>query len=821
MRLMLSNTFYAVLLTALLISEVRAQQPTTTLAVDGDTVTILRDKYGVPHIFATTLRGLFYGNGYAIAEDRLAQMELYRRSARGEMAELVGQSAVAADKETRIDGYTEAEREAQFARLSDELKTVFTAYADGVNAYIEALRKNPDPTALAVANFPGKLDPAHLRPWRVTDSLAIGQMMARRFGGDQGGELRNLLLLSFLQNKYKSDAYKLFNDIAWRNDPAAPTTIPPSDDSRKWHGKTHWTDSSGQRIATSFSPEVRRAGENRRTLLVQQVGPLLNYPQYKIQNLKSHVRSLLAAADILDQRARLALAECYRLMTKWGSYCIAVNKDKSATGNALLVGGPQMGFRTPQIAHEIHLSGAGIDCIGMGFAGIPGVLIGHNPYLAWSTTTGVNDQTDIFVETLDPKDPTRYKFKGEWKTMEKRTETINVAGGNPVTLEVFRTVHGPVVQIDRQNNRAYSRMSTYWDKEIDTFRAIFRFHTARNVHEFGEACAYITTSHNFFCATQEGDIGFWFCGRTPIRAPGIDPRLPTPGEGNHEWRGILPFAQQPQIINPKQGFLANWNNKPAIWWDNYDTPVWGEVFHSARITQLLAAKPKISPEDLRNILLDIGTNDYTAQVFLPLLKAALKQQSAILTPTARTAAEHLFAWDHHATEGSVAKTIFDAWLQQVREDLFLDHFGFIQLQGKALFNTALQPSFILHVLRGKASPVPVLYNYLNGKAPAQVMAQALNKAVNKLAKERGPEISTWRYSRGWINFSPLPPIPSTDRGTYIQIVECTKPRVQGVNILPPGQSERTNSPHFGDQRELAGWFFFKPMLTRREEIEKR
>jgi hypothetical protein len=81
-------------------------------------------------------------------------------------------------------------------------------------------------------------------------------------------------------------------------------------------------------------------------------------------------------------------------------------------------------------------------------------------------------------------------------------------------------------------------------------------------------------------------------------------------------------------------------------------------------------------------------------------------------------------------------------------------------------------------------------------------------------------MSEWRYSRGKIDFSPLPSIPSTERGTYIQIVECARSGVRGMNILPPGQSERTDSPHFGDQRELAGWFFFKPMLTAREEIER-
>jgi penicillin amidase len=777
------------------VSQPQTENQSVTLNVDGDTVTILRDSYGVPHVFASTRRGLFFGNGYAVAQDRLGQMELYRRTARGEMAELVGSSAVAADRETRLDGYTEAEREAQFARLSPEIKTVFTAYADGVNAYLQALQSGQAALPDQPANFPVKLNPTDLRLWRVTDTIAIGQMMARRFGGGEGGELRNMLLFTFLKNRYPKDAYRLFNDLAWRNDPLSPTTIPAREDRRRWHGKTHWTDSQGRVIAD--------AAQTRRLARLPFDDPAARH-----------------AADILDQKARLELAERYGLMTKWGSYCFAVTASRSATGNAMLVGGPQMGFRTPQIAHEIHVSGAGIDCIGMGFAGIPGILIGHNRWLAWSTTTGVNDQTDIFVETLDPADPTRYRFNGEWRQMEKRVETIAVAGGAPVTLEVFRTVHGPVVQVDRAKNLAYSRKSSYWEQELGAFEGIFRFHTAKNAQEFGEACKLIATSHNFFCATQDGDIGFWWCGRTPIRDPRVDPRLPTPGEGDHEWKGIMPFAEHPQIINPKQGFIANWNNKPAVWWDNYDTPVWGEVFHSGRIAQLLAEKPQISAEDLRNVLLDIGTNDYNAQVMLPLLNPALRKNAALLSEPGRAAARLLAAWNHHATEGSVAKTIFDAWLQQVREDLFLEPFGFIRLQGQDLFNTAMQPSLIVHVLRGSRSSVPAQFDYLKGRTPDRVMAEALNKAVEKLKSQRGEEMANWRYTRGMINFRPLPGIPSTDRGTYIQIVECAKPLLRGVSILPPGQSEYPSSPHFGDQRELAGWFFFKPMLTRREEIEK-
>lgn len=750
------------------------------LHIGSDTVEILRDAYGVPHVFASTRRGLIYGNGYAVAQDRLGQMDMNRRVARGEMADLLGSSAIAADRETRIDGYTDEERTAQVAALPAEIREMLQAYADGVNAWISELRVAGK--TLQPAGYPGKLDPATLRPWTVNDTAAIGQMMSRRWGGSEGGELRNQLVLRFLKSMQGKKAYAFFNDIAWRNDPTSPSTVPPGEDGRKWSGKTHWADPTG-RVLASFDVDAARR-----------------------------------AAEVCDQKERLALSERYGLLTKWGSYCIAVSGAKSASGAAMLVGGPQMGFRTPHISHEVHLSGVGMDVVGMGFAGVPGILIGHNRFVAWSTTTAVNDQTDIFVETLDPKNPTRYRFQGAWRQMERHEEAIRVAGGSPVTVEVFRTVHGPVVEWDKAHNLAYSRCAAYRNHELDTMLAVARFMVSRNVRDFGTACALISTGHNFLCATQDGDIGFWFCGRTPMRDPLVDPRLPTPGDGSHEWRGMVPFAQLPHIVNPRQGFLDNWNNKPAAWYDNYDTPAWGGIFHNSRIDKLLYAKQRVSAEDLRNVLLDIGTNDANADTFVPMLRSAARRHPELLGAQARRSVAMLEAWDHHATEGSVAGTIFSAWLRQVRDDLFLKPFGFITLQGRNLFDLAMQPSYILHVLLGPASPVPVQGSYTRGRSSDRVMLEALNRASAALTKQLGSDVTGWRSSRGTISFAPLAPIPATDRGTYIQIVECARPFARGFSICPPGQSELPDSPHFGDQRELAGWFFFKPMLTQRGDI---
>jgi len=193
------------------------------VTVDGQEVRILRDRYGVPHVFAPSARAVYFGNGYAVAEDRLAQLEKYRRAARGELAELVGPGGVSQDREARREGYTEEERERQFQRLSGPLKEALQAYADGINAYLTACEKTGLPPEAKKLGIP-------IRPWRVTDTLAIGGMMGRRFGGGGGEELRNLLVLSFLKTRFGTGAQQVFDDLLPLNDPASPTTIPASEE---------------------------------------------------------------------------------------------------------------------------------------------------------------------------------------------------------------------------------------------------------------------------------------------------------------------------------------------------------------------------------------------------------------------------------------------------------------------------------------------------------------------------------------------------------------------------------------------------------------
>ena len=767
-------TFALLTLTAALAAEEKI------LNVDGETVRIVRDDFGVPHVFAQTIRGLYFGNGYAIAQDRLVQMEKYRRAAEGRMAEIFGPSALDRDKQIRILGYTKDERQSQFEELDYELQVALVSYADGVNAYIDECIKN--------GSLPKWFKEMGItpEPWEVTDTVAIGQMMARRFGGWDGEELRNLKILSYLKKRFNDEetVRRIFDDILFRNDPESPTTVPPE---------------------KSPKPERKKGISNETP------------DNFKILwDLALRDDIIERAYSVAKGLEALEFDRRHGVPIKWGSYALLISGFKTASGAPILVGGPQMGFGTPSIAHEVHLSGPYGNVVGMSFAGIPGVLIGHNDHLAWTTTSGIGDLTDIYIERLDPNNRYRYFYNGRYREMEKRTEIILVKGGEkPVEITVCRTVHGPVVEWDEANGIAYAKKMSYWGKELDTFVAIYGFNKAQDIKEFAQYAEYITTSHNFLCATQGGDIGYWYCGWYPIRPEKSDPRLPQIGTGEYEWRGYIPFDELPHSVNPKQGYLVNWNNKPAIWWDNSDTPVWGKIFRVHRIKELIESDDLLTIEDVEGILRDIAYNDENADYFKPLILRA-SERVKIENPTIKAAIRYLRAWDNHAVEGSVAKSIMDEWIRKVREEIFLETLGDFGDMGK--FHYFLQPSLILHVLEGDRSKCPVSYDYLQERDVNEVIISALGRAVADLEAKFGRNMFEWQHRNGEIKLDPLPPIPESNRGTYIQIIELTKPYIHGINILPPGQSEDPGSPHYSDQRELAGWWMFKPMFYRREQI---
>lgn len=777
-------------------------------AAGNSEILIIRDDYGVPHIFADTKEGLAFGMGYAVAQDRLWQADLYRRDAFGSLAEF-GLGSIDSDYYTRSLGYSKEELQEIFdnwepTQPEAKLKEMSLAYVEGLNAYIKEAQTrffvHGDPSMIPVEYLAYNLLP--IEPFTIADTTAIVVMMAWRFGGTGGGELGFASSLLALKSMYDDEtAWDIFNDNFPQVDPGAPTTIPGQG--------SHYPNG----VVQSSIPTLPDNIDN----IYQEV----------IGNIESQT-------EMLDSLG---------LPTKFGSDAWLIRPKKSLTGNAMQVGGPQMGQSIPQIVFEVGLHGAGINAVGMAMPNAPTILIGVSDFGAWTSTTGSSDLIDTYIEVLNPDNPYQYWYNDEWVDMEKRTERIY--GYKKLSYEdrdIYRTIHGPIRAWDIENDLCYSMKSDYYKNELAAEEGWSLFQQARNIYDFQEATKVVTAGHNFFWIDRRGNIGFWHSGAFPIKPITgkdgriIDDRFPLWGTGEEEWIGVTGFDEMPKSINPAQGFLTNWNNKPTPDW-SYSEADWGEVHRVKRIQDLLGAKTKFSFDDMNEINKDAGYNHITAMYFLEFLTNAAKADSSV--PSEVVAA--LEAWDHHyndylapqypspdATYDDPGLTIYDAWFRKIDDEVFDDDLP---------PGVGGSDSTLLHVFDGEDSKLPLNFDYLNGEDRDTVIIRVLKEALGELTASLGPDVSTWLTPVRTTGFSqqgalPSPRMHAMNRGTYNQIVEMPRWKWKditrqdppnAVNVIPPGQSGFMNYlqqfNHAYDQLPLYETWTYKPMLFRYSAIE--
>jgi len=771
----------------------------TSLTVGDDTARIFRDDFGTPHVFAPTRRALFVAYGWVVAEDRLFQLELNRRAARGRLAELFGPTALDADRFARVTGYTDAELDAIFASLAPEEREIYSAYREGINRYVtEVAAVNPLKLPFefhALGAFPEQ--------WTERDSVAFGAFMVRRFGEIGGDEPRNLALLERLVAMHGAEAGRaIFDDVRWIDDPDAPVTVPDA----------------------AFGPRQKPAPA--------RTG-----------------RGPFRASDALDEAREIW--ESLGVPTKLGSYAWVVSSARSASGAALLYGGPQMGFSAPEVLHEVQLTGAGFHVIGMAFAGAPAVLIGRNAHVAWTSTTATGDNVDTYEETLCDAGAgpgTGYVFQDACRPFEARVETIAVRGGAPVAQQVLRTVHGPVVNVV-DGDVAFSQKRAHWMRELETGSAFFGFDRAQNLNQFEAAVRKVVTSHNFLYVDHLGNIAYWQAGQVPARPIDaatrlpFDPRLPLPGDGSAEWTGAL--VPVPRSVNPPRGWLANWNNKPAKNYPVADDGAFGKQGRLREIEERLAALGAVTLADMRDIPKDIARVKGTgrdARFLLPHLLAAL-DDTAPAHPAAAAARAVLEGWSWNAISDAVTSTtaepgevIFTTWLSRALANAFADELG--------ADAGAASANMLLHALDAATggSGVPPSRDYFSPATWQAVLSRSFDEALAALAAAKGPDPAAWTEPRPTTSFvhpvlaavNPLlgvvATIPTSNRATYAQIVTASRPRMTGESIFTLGQSGFIGlvppagfalDPHFRDQLELYRLFEYKPQrLFRNVELKE-
>ncbi|MFX1259127.1 MAG: penicillin acylase family protein [Promethearchaeota archaeon] len=783
-------------------------------------ILIIRDDYGVPHIYAKTKEGLGYGCGYITAQDRLWQADIYRRSAFGSLAEL-DLASIDSDYQTRSEGYSREELREMFdkwepTKSNARLKEMMLAYVDGMNLYIEEALEayaNGDPSLIPVEYLPGIVTPDglvdHLEPWTIEDSVAFMCSTARRWS--ESSELLYLTALAALQEAYNDTiSWGIFNDHFPQNDPGAEVTIP----------------STG-----CYNPEPCYPRFN--PCLLDNIGDV--YKKYEEAKM-----------------GQIKLLESLGVPIKSGSNAWIVSPSKSITGNALMVGGPQTGHSIPQYYFEVGFHGAGINAVGMMAPVSTSIAIGVSEYGAWTSTAGFSDVMDIYIEVLNPENPHQYLHNGSWINMEKRTEKLyGYKKENYIERDIYRTIHGPIIGWDLDNNLSFTMKTTYYRNDLAALEGWSYFQQSKNIWDIQEACKLIQPSKNFYWIDRRGNIGYWHAGTFPIKPTTglggrlIDDRFPLWGTGQEEWVGLTGFDEMPRCINPEQGWLANWNNKPVANWSYGESDIiWGEGHHVKRIMDLLASKDKFSFEDMNSINMDAGYNHNSAINHLEELIAAASTSS---DPDILAALPYLEAWNHHyndfiepqwdspdATYDDPGLTIFNDWYIRVLEEVFEDD---IPPSVYSEFRLAWR-STLIHVFDGPDSKLDLSYDYLNGENKTEVINRVLKWTIGNLTEEKGTNMSTWLTPvRQWepIQMGALaPPIMHyMNRGTYNQIVEMPRwkwwhqfyrPPPHAVNVMPPGQSGFINYlgqyNHAYDQLNLYETWTYKPMRFRYQNIKK-
>jgi penicillin amidase len=674
-------------------------QTSGTLQVTGlhGTVSVLRDAWGVPHITGNDLHDVIFAQGYVTAQDRLFQLEFNRRVAQGRLAEMFGpgpdRSLVDADAFLRTLGLYGA-AQTELAKLDDTTRSELQAYADGINAFV-ASHSGSLPLEFTILGITPE-------PWSPIDSLAYGRVVAYSLDGTWN-------------TKYARAIVEAKTDIE-----TARTLFPPYPTENPTLISTPGVGFAG----------AREAAPRQTTETAQVDAPDAS----EMQAFAQLSPALLRGADVV----RDLLGDVHDGL---GSNNWVVDGAKSGTGKPLLANDPHLGIRMPAIWYEIGLRGGGLDVIGFSFPGDPGVVIGHNNYIAWGVTNVDADNTDLYLEKLDPTGhPGMYQFDREWRPLETRQEVIKVRGeANPVTITVSSTLHGPILNSvvgDLKKHPEIAPVALKWTalQPDYTFAGFFQLNFARNWNEFDAAVANISISQNFVYADTDGNIGYRMSGVLPIR-PVENGTLPVTGStSTHEWTGYVAQSEMPRLYNPTNHMIVTANNQIVDQnYDHYVTAHWDYGYRARRITDLLSASSKVSAADYQRMQADV--------LSIPASKLAPKYIAAgsAATGDAATAAKLLNGWDYMMSRDSAAAAVYEVTSGALARATIE------QALGKDVYN----------IYRGNYSAsgvFTVLINLLNQptapfitSSPNEVIVKALDDAMAQLRAKLGADASKWRW----------------------------------------------------------------------------
>lgn len=779
-------------------------------------VEILRDSYGVPHIFAENDHDAFFALGYCMAQDRLFQMEMVKYIAQGKLSEIMGPSTIWSDKYARFIQSTIDSKVALGSQRPETLAAL-NAYLGGVNFHIEN-RREPLPFEFTALGFKPK-------KWKPEEMSAVIVFGSWDFGG---GRIWKDLLRGAITEKVGEE---MAQQILVGHSAGYPTAIPEGE---------------------SYYPGFQESSSSESDL---------GFNQSQKNEMPGSIHKLLSATDYFESILQpLGLAST-------GEACnsFVISSDLSETGKPILGHDCHNPFAVPSLWYEAHLVTPDMNVSGytrpcsFTFAG------GQNEHLAWVFTDGADDSADVYIEKIDPDNPNRYLYKGEWHEMQIRKEIIKVKGSENVEFILRSTHHGPVLN-DIFTEEHEDLIAGKPDSTVFSVRwaapdlvqnvAITQFISkAKSVDEFIELMEMINVpAINWVFADTNGDIGFFYGSGIPIRK-GFDGSIPVPGwTGEYEWEGYVPASELPQAKNPNMGFFNTSNSKPAS--DDYPYSLGKNFSPPDRLTRVrqiiketVEEKGKFGIEDSQKIFKDVYVA--MASEMVPHILSSLEGRT--LSDQEKKAVGRLSSWNYMAEKDEVAPAIFRATYLKIVENTFSERLG-DDLYKRFAREERMTSLALRNLLTQKDSSWFDNPKTREIESRDTAFSKSFKEGVSYLEEKLGSNVDGWLLGNAQtltlrhpfaekaaflsplLNIGPYPvsgglntpypggysrsnPFETTDGSNERFVIDLSDRRNSKI-IYMPGLSENFMSPHYDDQADMWYEFKFRPFMLYRDQVEQ-
>jgi penicillin amidase len=768
----------------------------TMSGLDGE-VEIIRDSMGVPHIYATTVHDLFRAQGFVHAQDRFFQMDFYRHAGAARISEMFGSSQIDSDIYLRTMGWERIAQE-EYSRMDAVSRANMEAYADGVNAYLADHRGAKLSFEYIIL---GLLSPGYIPPpWEPVNTLTWAKFMAFDLSGNRGGwaDLKRAQIMKILGEDRAREFFPAYPENH-------PFIIPDEPFGEAYFG-------SGTRFTSA-----------------NQGGP----------------GSESWTSGPFDQLP--------------GSNNWVVSDALTDTGAPILANDPHLGVQLPSIWYEVGLhcqpvsESCPINTTGFSFPGVPAVIIGHNERIAWGVTNVGPDVFDLYIEKINPANPNQYEVNGEWVDMVIIEEQINVAGGDPIIIEIRHTRHGPIfsdiddafddiaetTDLEVPDNYAVSVRWTALET-TEVFSTFLELSVAENWIDFRNALKkFAVPAQNFVYADVDGNIGYQTPGRIPIRAGG-DGLLPVPGwTDDYEWLGYIPFEELPNSFNPPQGYLVTANNAVVgLEYEHSISKSWDLGYRAQRIQDLIEDDERLSIEDMQVFQ---GDNfNPMGQLLVPMLtKLTFDDQKA------EDLVASLEDWDYMNDMNSPEAAFFNAFWNHLLIATFGDEFP-EEIPGASRAFVIMES-----LVHEPESSWWDIVDTENKEGRDEIFHIAISAAIEELEDKLGRNPDRWRWGdlhtitfESQVGIGPLGlifnrgPFPTSGGSSMVNNTAWSEGSDYQVGVVPSmrmvvdlsdlsnsftmhttGQSGHAFHKHYIDMAELWANIEFHPMLWTKSQVQ--